>query len=337
MELPEKDGRKRLKDGRDGKTQFPYRRVIQWAIVLLIFSYLGRMVWENWGQVKEAPFAFRPVPLVLSTLLFSAFYFVQIWAWHLITLRLGISLPLPETLENWFYSQLGKYLPGKVWLLLGRFYFYESKGKPKGLITVALYLETVTLIIAACLLFLASLVFFEEARAVRPGIPLGWLTLILIVIFVSLHPRILETILNGILTRMKREPIALPFSYLDMLWVLLVCVFAWGIGGFGFYLFVDSVYPLALKYSLFVAGAVAFSSTLGLIALFAPSGLGVREGALVYLLGFIMPAPVAVILSILTRIWMTLIEIGLIGVVYLSSLFRKRSRASDERRQDEKD
>jgi uncharacterized membrane protein YbhN (UPF0104 family) len=122
-----------------------------------------------------------------------------------------------------------------------------------------------------------------------------------------------------------------------MLWVLLVCVFAWGIGGFGFYLFVDSVYPLALRYSLFVAGAVAFSSTLGLIALFAPSGLGVREGALVYLLGFIMPTPVAVILSILTRIWMTLIEIGLIGVVYLSRLCPKRSRASDERRPYEKD
>jgi uncharacterized membrane protein YbhN (UPF0104 family) len=77
------------------------------------------------------------------------------------------------------------------------------------------------------------------------------------------------------------------------------------------------------KYIIFLTGALAISSTLGLIAIFAPSGLGVREGALVYLLSFMMATPVAVIISILTRIWMTLIEIGLIGMVYLISRFQK--------------
>jgi uncharacterized membrane protein YbhN (UPF0104 family) len=74
-------------------------------------------------------------------------------------------------------------------------------------------------------------------------------------------------------------------------------------------------------YILFLTGALAISSTLGLIAIFAPSGLGVREGALVYILSFMMATPVAVILSILTRIWITLIEIGLIGMVYLIGRF----------------
>jgi uncharacterized membrane protein YbhN (UPF0104 family) len=63
-----------------------------------------------------------------------------------------------------------------------------------------------------------------------------------------------------------------------------------------------------------------------LIAIFAPSGLGVREGALVYLLSLMMATPVAVILSILTRIWMTLIEIALIGMVYLFHKFQKREK-----------
>jgi hypothetical protein len=49
----------------------------------------------------------------------------------------------------------------------------------------------------------------------------------------------------------------------------------------------------------------------------------VREGALVYLLSYMMPEPVAVIISILTRIWMTLIEIGLIGMIYLFGKFRR--------------
>jgi uncharacterized membrane protein YbhN (UPF0104 family) len=104
-----------------------------------------------------------------------------------------------------------------------------------------------------------------------------------------------------------------------------VCIISWVIGGVGFYLFVDSVYPVAPQYILFLTGALAISSTLGLIAIFAPSGLGVREGALVYLLSLMMAAPVAVLISILTRIWMTLIEIGLIGVVYLIDRFPNRS------------
>jgi uncharacterized membrane protein YbhN (UPF0104 family) len=98
------------------------------------------------------------------------------------------------------------------------------------------------------------------------------------------------------------------------------------VGGIGFYLFIDAVYPVAPQYILFLTGALAISSTLGLIAIFAPSGLGVREGALVYLLSLMMATPVAVILSILTRIWMTLIEIALIGMVYLFHKFQKREK-----------
>jgi uncharacterized membrane protein YbhN (UPF0104 family) len=105
-----------------------------------------------------------------------------------------------------------------------------------------------------------------------------------------------------------------------------VCVISWLIGGIGFYLFVDSVYPVAPQYILFLTGALAISSTLGLIAIFAPSGLGVREGVLVYLLLFMMPPPIAVIISILTRIWMTLIEIGLIGMVYLLGQLQQRKK-----------
>jgi uncharacterized membrane protein YbhN (UPF0104 family) len=69
---------------------------------------------------------------------------------------------------------------------------------------------------------------------------------------------------------------------------------------------------------------------LGLIAIFAPSGLGVREGALVYLLSFMMVTPVAVIISVLTRIWMTLIEIGLIGMVYLMGRYSERSDGGNQ-------
>ncbi len=306
-----------------------YRDILRWAIVGAIFVFLGKMVWDHWNQVKETSFTFEAYPLILSTLIFAFSYFIQIWAWYLITLKLEIGIPPSETVKSWFYSQLGKYLPGKVWLLLSRFYFYESKGKSKKAISVALYFETATVIGAGYLIFLAALILHNEKWPLSSWRQSGSLFSLLLLGFVFLHPRVLEGILSWVLMRFKREPFSLSISYADILWILSVCIISWIVGGVGFYFFVNSVYPVAPQYILFLTGALAISSMLGLIALFAPSGLGVREGALVYLLSFMMPTPVAVIISVLTRIWMTLVEIGLIGVVYLLGQVQKQEKRKE--------
>lgn len=296
---------------------------MKWIIVLTIFVFLGKLVWDDWNQVKGASFTFDLFPLISASLLFASCYFIQIWVWYRITLQLGVAISWMETLENWFTSQLGKYLPGKVWILLGRFYFYESKGKSKKMISVALYFETVTLLVAAGLIFFVTFFLFKGMEPLSLKNHSWWVVLLSFLFLLSLHPWILQKGLNFFLRKFKKEPILLSISYLTILGILLICVLIWMIAGVGFYLFVSSVYPVSLQYVLFLTGALAISTTLGLIALFAPGGLGVREGALVYLLSWIMPSPVAVVLALLTRLWMTLIEIGLIGMVYLIGRFRK--------------
>ena len=306
--------------------RFNYKLALKWVIAFAIFVFLGKMVWDHWSQVRDTPFTLRAFPLILSTLIFASSYFIQVWAWYLITLKLKIAVSFPETTKSWFYSQLGKYLPGKIWLLLGRIYSYESRGKPKKLISVALYFEMITVVIAGGMIFLASLVLVRETRYLYSGKQLWWLVPVFILSFASIHPQVLQKIMNWVLILFRREPISLSASYSDILWILIVCIVAWLVGGLGFYLFVDSIYPMALQSILFLTGALAISSTLGLIAIFAPSGLGVREGALVFLLSFVMATPVAVILSILTRIWMTLIEIGLIGMIYLFEQLQRQEK-----------
>jgi uncharacterized membrane protein YbhN (UPF0104 family) len=292
-------------------------------MVTTIFIFLGKMVWENWVQVKEAPFAFHAFGLILSTFLFALSYFIQVWAWYLITVKLGIALPRFETLESWFYSQLGKYLPGKVWLLLSRFYFYESKAKSRKSIWIALYVETATMVIAAWLLFLAGLFLFQEVRTFySAGKWIGWMLPFLLALL-SLHPRVLQKIFNWILTFLKKDTVSLSIAYTDILWILLISVLSWAVAGVGFYFFVKSLYPISSSHVLFLAGSLSFASLLGLIAIFAPIGLGVREGILVYFLSYLMPSSVAVVISILTRLWMTFIEIGLIGVIYLVGKIRE--------------
>ncbi len=300
-------------------------KVLRWMILFVIFFFLAKMVWENWAQVGSASFAFDPLLLLLSTLVFGFSYFIQIWAWYRITSKLLISIPPLQTLESWFYSQFGKYLPGKVWLLLGRFYFYESKGKSRKAISLALYFETVTAVYAGGMVFLIGLLFLKGE--LFPSAPsFKWFVLAsMFPLLLSLHPRLLQKMLNSIFLRLGKEPITLSISYRDVLWILLIYTGSWWIGGAGFHLFVCSIHPIDPGHLMFLSGALAGSSTLGLVALFAPAGLGVREGALVYLLSFLMPGPIAVVISILSRIWMTLIEIGLAGMIYIFSLSMKRT------------
>ena len=217
--------------------RFKYQQILGWLIVIAIFIFLGKMVWENWAQVKQASFTFRPITLLLSTFIFAFSYFIQIWAWYLITLKLGIALSFSETLESWFYSQLGKNLPGKVWLLLGRFYFYESKGKSKKTISVALFIETATVLIAAGLLCLVGLFFFKEVRSFYFRGQLGWLVLLFFLACACLHPWILQRIINWILKLFKKEPLFLSIAYTDILWILLISLLSWAAGGIGFLFF----------------------------------------------------------------------------------------------------
>lgn len=299
------------------------KKVVKWIFLISIFAFLGKVVWDDWNQISEASLTLRPFPFILSIFIFALSYFIQVWAWYVITLKLGIALSIRGTLESWFYSQLGKYLPGKVWLLLERFYFYESKGKSKKLISTALYFEMVTMTLSGVIIFFTSLLLFKKMPPFFQEGPTGWFYFLFLPAFFLLYPRLLEKIINWFLKRFKREPITLAISYLNILEILFVCILAWLVGGVGFYFFIYSIYPIPSSYFLFFTGALAVSSTIGLIAVFAPAGLGVREGALVYLLTSLIPAPIAVILSITTRLWMTLIEIALIGMIYWFNRFRK--------------
>ena len=304
-------------------SRFNYGKVVRAVIIVAIFAYLARMVWSDWKEVEKASFTLKGLPFAAGTALFAFSYFIQVGAWYLITARAGVALSFLETLQNWFYSQLGKYVPGKVWLFLARFHFYESRGKSKKGISVALYFETVTMVAAGGLIFWVSLLFFGDRNPYGLGEQARWLSLLIIPAFIFLHPRVLQTLLNWMLRRLGRDPIVLSFSYVDILWILLICLLCWVVGGIGFTLFINSIFSIAAGNMLFLMGALACSTLLGLIALFAPSGLGVREGVLVYLLSFVVPGSIAVVLSLLSRLWMTLIEIGLIGVIYLMGRFQK--------------
>ena len=98
------------------------------------------------------------------------------------------------------------------------------------------------------------------------------------------------------------------------------CLFAISaiIQGGAFFLLIRSFYSIEYRLLPDIIGIYNGSWAVGFLSFIAPGGLGVREGALTVLSKFYMPLPIAIILSALARLWMTLFEIimALIGLKF---------------------
>ena len=73
------------------------------------------------------------------------------------------------------------------------------------------------------------------------------------------------------------------------------------------------------------AGIWGVSAIMGILAIFAPSGLGVREGIIVAGLMLIMPQSDAMVISVVSRLWQTIPELLLVAMAFVYSRIRRLS------------
>jgi uncharacterized membrane protein YbhN (UPF0104 family) len=294
------------------------RAVARWAVVLVIFGFIARSLALNWEQLSGADLHFDPWLLLLSILLLTVWMIGQAWIWHLLTITVRVAIPLPKAMAAWFYSQLGKYVPGKVFLYLARLHFYVREGRPAGPVTLAFGVEFVGNMAAAVFTALVAGLTVDA-----PGFDrYRWLLVVALVMFlVSLQPRVLEWLIVQAARLMRRTPFPVTLTYSQILRYLGLYVLNWLVFGVALYVFVRSFYDLELSSILYLTGAISLAGMIGILAVFAPSGLGVREGILAILLDRVMPTAVALVVSIASRVWLTVVELGCAGIVYLLMRF----------------
>jgi glycosyltransferase 2 family protein len=84
------------------------------------------------------------------------------------------------------------------------------------------------------------------------------------------------------------------------------------------------MYPLAAADVPLVVAAYAAAYAAGFLALLTPAGLGVREGVLVVALAPVLPAGPALVVALVSRLWMMLVELA--GAALTHLLARRRAR-----------
>ena len=100
-----------------------------------------------------------------------------------------------------------------------------------------------------------------------------------------------------------REKIKISLEYKDILILLSIYLFLWLIIGGAFFCLVKSVYYVEFSEAIFLWGIFSISWVVGFLSFITPGGMGVREGLLAILLSMYMPITVAIIISLIVRVW----------------------------------
>jgi len=234
-------------------------------------------------------------------------------AWRALLRDAGALLPLPAAARVFLLGQLGKFVPGSVWVVVAQTELGRRYGVPRrvsataGLLAMGVSLAT-ALVTAG--LFLP----FGSADVRRRY---WWLALLAAAALAALMPRVLTPVVGFGLRVLRREPLTRPLSWRgiggacgwSLAGWLLYGVHTWllarGLGGTGAGLLPRSV------------GAFAVAWSVGFLVVVAPAGGGAREVALVVALSGVLPPGAPLALALVSRLLLTLADLAGGGVAAL--------------------
>lgn len=298
--------------------------------IVFIFYTLFSNLYNGWQQIATHQFAISPGTIMLSLTLYASALLVMGGFWNLILSQLfpARTIGWGRALQIFMISFFGRYIPGKVGLVLGKAYLTKQEGIPwrEGIMST-LY-ENIFVINGGLTVGLlgVSSALLQEGESQYIWLSLGFC----MVSFFIVGSRMFVPPLNWVLVRVKKEPLdkSRMLSLIATIKLSLLFLIPAVIEGVGFYFFVDSIVPVSQQQLLFIIGVINLSGAIGILAIFAPSGLGVREGVMVLLLKFIMPLELAIFVSVLARVWGTLGDIWALALI--SGFNRVRAGISPE-------
>ena len=284
----------------------------QGVLALLLAVFVWRAVARNWDAFRALEIDLRVDPLfvALAAACVLLTYALLIEAWRRVLAGWGERLPFGAAAKIWCVSNLGRYVPGKIWSIAGLAVLARRAGVSgwsaagSAVAMQALAVGTGTAVAALAL----------------PGaLSLGQGVAALLVAMAAV----------GLLTwdRMTRSVAAViaPQSGLRALSpatavaAAVITLASWCAYGLAFWLLARGLLPGPWPGLRTAVGVFAAGYLVGLLALFAPGGVGVRELMFVGLLAPTMGSGAALALTLGSRLLLTATEVGAaLGTMWLA-------------------
>jgi len=282
------------------------RRGLWWAIQIVVAAIVIRMVWAtlagNWNEFRSLHVALHLqlgwAGLAVLVLLLS--YASSVEAWRRILAGWRQHLRYLQAARIWLVANLGRYIPGKVWSVAGLMALAQRAGvEPWAAGASAFAIQAVAVGTAVAIVAAAI------PGAASPFRLAGAAVIAIVTIAALTWPRAIQSIarLVGRTERVRPLPVAAVAESSAL------GLFSWLGHGTAFWLLsrglgLPGALPLATAVGVFSLGYI-----LGLLALFAPGGVGVREVVLISLLTPVLGGGGAIALSLASRLLLTVTEV----------------------------
>lgn len=283
----------------------------QVALTLVVVAFAGWYLWKQWARAAEGglTFDFHFGWLAAASVVILGTFTLLIETWRRVLLALGASIGFRTAARIWFLSNLGKYVPGRIWTVTTMAMMASQHGVPVGTVgasTIVITIANVATGFAVVLLTSAGIV--RRLAGGTAGViaaTIGLFVLLLATPYIAGH-------WNRIAARFHRARLTVSVPPGAVVIAVAGTAISWLLYGLAFMLFVHSMIgPAAAPYWAFVtANAAAY--LVGYLAIIAPAGIGFREVVLVSVLPALRIAtgPQAALITIASRIWLTVLEIA---------------------------
>jgi hypothetical protein len=285
-------------------------RALQWLLGIAIVGFAARSLVRNWDQLQAQPldWSIEPGWLILSALVVWLMYGLLIAAWRIMLTGWGRGLDFWSAARIWTVSSLGKYLPGKVWAVAGMAVMAQRAGVGAGPATgSAVILQVLAIGTGAAV---AALTGWTSLRAAYPGAEGGLAVLLavsVLAVAVLLRP---DSVRRIIRLALPEATVSLTPPVGAVAFGIAANTVAWLGYGVALWLLARGLLPRA-GLGLLPAIAVFTASYLaGFLALFAPGGIGVREGVFILMLQGPIGIGAATALAVASRLLLTVTELG---------------------------
>lgn len=286
------------------------RRLLQLAGLTAAVWYLVYTGHSHREELHAVQAGLRVGPLLGASVITVLTWFLLVRTWSRSLRWWGNTLPFPEAIRIWFITNLSRFVPGAVW----QFAHVSAEALNARISPVAatgaiLFQQIVLLGTGVALtVSLAPVLPMSVTGSTNPVVTLGLASLGVVAVIILLP--ILAPTLERWTTRLLRREVRWPApTRIELTRYVGTLVLPWLAYGVAFWLFGRAILGDAAPGLLPAAAVFIGSYVAGIIAVFAPGGLGVREAALVALLSPIAgPAP-ALLLAIASRLWLVALEI----------------------------
>jgi len=295
-----------------GRWQAPLRLVVAGLVLAVMVVVLA----GQWRQARPLLGRLSAPVLLAAWVMVLAGIYATFRSWRAALADLGGSLPPAGARRVFYLGQLGKYLPGSVWpaviqMRLGRDYRVPQRVSGAAFVVFMLMLIGTGLLVGVPVVPLLGRDAVDEYR---------WLVLVLPVAALALAPPVLNRVMAVVLRVARRPPLPAPLSLGGVVRVAGWALVSWLCYGVQVYLLARSL-GVEGGGLLWLQGTGAFAAAFvgGLLLVLTPAGAGVREAALLLLLGSTVTAPVAAVIAVVSRLLFVLGDLAWSAVAVLAA------------------